>query len=90
VASRTESLVATVGATPCRQRIVWAMTPARKDETMVSTKQPTYPHVTQFETRRLQRLALRRVLAERLEAKRLVAPSVGIGRVRRRLADQPY
>jgi hypothetical protein len=90
VASRTESLVATVDATACRRRIVWAMTPARKDETMTPTKRPTYPHVTQFETRRLERLALRRLLAERLEAQRLVTPSVGIGRVRRKLADQPY
>jgi hypothetical protein len=57
---------------------------------MTEKKPPAYPHVTQFETRRLERLALRRLLAERLEAKRLVAPNVGIGRVRRRLAEQPY
>jgi hypothetical protein len=90
VASRTESLVTTVDAAACRRRMVWAMTPARKDETMTETERPTHPHVTQFETRRLERLALRQLLAERLEAKRLVAPSVGIGRVRRRLADEPY
>jgi hypothetical protein len=82
--------VATVDATAWQQRKVWAMTPARKDEAMTPTKRAPYPHVTQFETRRLERLALRRLLAERLEEKRLVAPSVGIGRVRRRLADQPY
>jgi hypothetical protein len=48
------------------------------------------PPLTQFEARRLERMALRRLLAEQLGAEPHPVLRAGIGRVRRgMLADRP-